>query len=215
MTRSVYLVQVEVCLYPGCREIYGRVCRLLVCVSPGFLTFLLSGRAKVQFLSRGLILRPCLPVQGRRPHAWGHGSQADAAKVGWGQNPTYKRTRRGTQVDTVLWSGSRGTAHYNRAVMRRGDHANSSPSPAGWEGETPAFLRRPRVLTCVPSPGGAPSAQARKPGTAAGDTPGAGIVFFFPCSILSSFQELKQIYFLSFSELIGPRWEPRARQVGR
>ena len=139
----------------------------------------LSGRAKVQFLSRGLILWPCLPGQGRRPHAWGHGSQADAAKVEWGQTPTYKRTRRGTQVDTVLWSGSRGAARYHRAVMRRGDHANSFPSPAGWEGETPAFLRRPRVLTCVPSPRGAPSAQARKPGAAGGDTPCAGIVFSF------------------------------------
>lgn len=111
------------------------VCVGFWCVSHRvFLHFFcrLSGRAKVQFLSRGLILRPCLPVQGRRPHAWGHGSQADAAKVGWGQNPTYKRTRRGTQVATLLWSGSRGTARYNRAVVRWGDHANSSfPLPPG------------------------------------------------------------------------------------
>ena len=33
MNHSVYLVQVEVCLYPGCREIYGRVCRILVCLT--------------------------------------------------------------------------------------------------------------------------------------------------------------------------------------
>ena len=38
LNHSVYLVQVEVCVYPGRREIYWRVCRILVCVSPGFQT---------------------------------------------------------------------------------------------------------------------------------------------------------------------------------
>lgn len=38
LNHSVYLVQVEVCVYPGRREIYWPVCRILVCVSPGFQT---------------------------------------------------------------------------------------------------------------------------------------------------------------------------------
>lgn len=176
----------------------------------------LSGRAKVQFLSRGLILWPCLPGQVRRPHAWGPCSQADAATVGWGRNHTYKCTRRGTPVDTVLWSGPRGTAPYNRAVVRRGDPANSSfPLPPGGRARLGLFS-----AALGSSPATLALAKLHLPGRGSRDrrwphSRRRHRFLFFPDSILINFQELKQIYFLSFSELFGPRWEPRAWQVGR
>lgn len=103
---------------------------------------------------------------------------------GWGQNPILKCLRRGAEAVTMFLSDlNRGAEGNNSAgVSPRGQGGHAHPNflfPRGGRAEIQAwtvsgFLHQPRILPRVPSICCAPSAQARRLGTAGGDAAAQG-----------------------------------------
>lgn len=149
------------------------VCKsLLVCVSPGFLTFLLSSVRQGESSS----FYPGVSFSGSVSRfKGGDRTLGDTVprrmqrKVGWGQTPLTNAHGRAPGRLFCLVRIQRDSVNTIGAVMRWVTTLNSSfPSPAGVGGRDSGFSAPPRVLTRGPQPWRCSICPGAEAGAAAG-----------------------------------------------